>query len=106
MFLQSHLSTEREVVLDNVDFSTSGQYRCDVSGDAPMFQTDSIEGLLFVVGESCAYTTRNGNKYAFPFSDKTEVENPSLIRSFPSVMPREAELYLSPPPPQRNATFR
>ncbi len=40
------------MVLDDVDFSTSGQYRCDVSGDAPMFQTDSIEGLLFVVGKS------------------------------------------------------
>ncbi len=51
MSLQSQLSTEREVVLDSVDFSTSGQYRCDVSGDAPMFQTDSIEGLLFVVGQ-------------------------------------------------------
>ena len=49
--LQPNLSTEREVVLDNVDFSTSGQYRCEVSGDAPMFQTAHTEGLLFVVGE-------------------------------------------------------
>ena len=44
-------STEREVVLDNVDFDTSGLYRCEVSGDAPMFLTDSIEGALYVVGK-------------------------------------------------------
>jgi len=50
MMLQPHLSTEREVVLDDVDFAASGHYRCDVSGDAPAFHTDSREGLLFVVG--------------------------------------------------------
>lgn len=43
------LSTEREVVLDDVDFSTTGQYRCEVSGDAPMFQTASTAGILYVV---------------------------------------------------------
>ena len=48
---QARLSTEREVVLDNVDFTTTGQYRCEVSGDAPMFQTASNEGILYVVGE-------------------------------------------------------
>ena len=48
---QSRLSTEREVVLDNVDFRTTGEYRCEVSGDAPMFQTASISGILFVVGK-------------------------------------------------------
>ena len=45
------MSTEREIVLDNVDFLTSGQFRCEVSGDAPMFQTASTEGMLFVVGK-------------------------------------------------------
>lgn len=47
--VNARLSTEREVVLDDVDFSTSGDYRCEVSGDAPMFQTASINGILFVV---------------------------------------------------------
>jgi len=47
--VNSRLSTEREVVLDNVDFRTTGEYRCEVSGDAPMFQTASISGILFVV---------------------------------------------------------
>jgi len=43
------LSTEREIVLDDVDFTTTGHYRCEVSGDAPMFQTASNEGILYVV---------------------------------------------------------
>ena len=50
--VNSHLSTEREIVLDSVDFATTGTYRCEVSGDAPMFQTASTEGMLLVVGES------------------------------------------------------
>ena len=48
---QPRLSTEREIVLDDVDFSTTGHYRCEVSGDAPMFQTASTEGILYVVGK-------------------------------------------------------
>ena len=52
---QARLSTEREVVLDNVDFTTTGQYRCEVSGDAPMFQTASTEGILYVVGECLSW---------------------------------------------------
>ena len=48
---QPRLSTEREVVLDDVSFETTGQFRCEVSGDAPMFQTASTEGILYVVGE-------------------------------------------------------
>ena len=51
IFPQARLSTEREVVLDDVDFSTTGEYRCEVSGDAPMFQTSTITGILFVVGK-------------------------------------------------------
>ena len=48
--LQPRLSTEKEIVLDDVDFTTTGHYRCEVSGDAPMFQTASTEGILYVVG--------------------------------------------------------
>ena len=51
VIFQPRLSTEREIVLDDVDFSTTGHYRCEVSGDAPMFQTASTEGILYVVGE-------------------------------------------------------
>ena len=38
-------------MLDDVSFETTGQYRCEVSGDAPMFQTASTEGILYVVGK-------------------------------------------------------
>ena len=38
-------------MLDNVDFTTSGTFRCEVSGDAPMFQTASTEGVMAVVGK-------------------------------------------------------
>ena len=55
VLFQARLSTEREVVLDNVDFTTTGQYRCEVSGDAPMFQTASTEGILYVVGEYLSF---------------------------------------------------
>ena len=54
--LQPRLSTEKEIVLDDVDFTTTGHYRCEVSGDAPMFQTASTEGILYVVG---TYGVRN-----------------------------------------------
>ncbi len=61
-----HLSTEREIVLDHVEFATSGTYRCEVSGDAPMFQTASTEGILFVVGEyvQCMILTLSVVTYA------------------------------------------
>ena len=45
------------MVLDNVDFTTTGQYRCEVSGDAPMFQTASTEGILYVVGKYLSLKT-------------------------------------------------
>lgn len=50
-FFQPRLSTEQEIVLDDVSFETTGHYRCEVSGDAPMFQTASNEGILYVVGK-------------------------------------------------------
>ncbi|CAB4060782.1 unnamed protein product, partial [Lepeophtheirus salmonis] len=43
------LSSEKEIVLDNVDFDASGKYSCEVSADAPMFQTASTSGILYVV---------------------------------------------------------
>lgn len=38
-------------MLDNVSLSTSGRYRCEVSGEAPSFQTVSDHGDMIVVGE-------------------------------------------------------
>jgi hypothetical protein len=39
------------VVLDNVNLASSGRYRCEVSAEAPSFQTVSDHGDMIVVGE-------------------------------------------------------
>ena len=35
----------------NVDLTTSGKFRCEVSGEAPLFQTATHTNVLIVVGE-------------------------------------------------------
>ncbi|XP_015607897.1 uncharacterized protein LOC107273841 isoform X2 [Cephus cinctus] len=42
-------STNRSVVLNNVDLSSSGRYRCEVSTEAPAFQTVSDHADMMVV---------------------------------------------------------
>lgn len=44
-----HNSTENQVVLSSVQLSTSGKYRCEVSGEAPSFQTITDHGHMTVV---------------------------------------------------------
>ncbi|GJQ86041.1 hypothetical protein Trydic_g10611 [Trypoxylus dichotomus] len=44
-----HNSTENQVVLSSVQLSTSGKYRCEVSGEAPSFQTVTEHGHMTVV---------------------------------------------------------
>lgn len=44
-------STERAVVLNNVNLTSSGRYRCEVSAEAPAFQTVSDHADMTVVGE-------------------------------------------------------
>jgi hypothetical protein len=44
-------STDNQVVLDNVSLSSTGRYRCEVSAEAPSFQTVSDHGDMIVVGE-------------------------------------------------------
>lgn len=53
--LQLLNSTDSMVVLNDVDFATSGIYRCEVSAEAPSFQTVSDHGEIIVVGKlSCS----------------------------------------------------
>lgn len=47
--VNAHHSTERSVVLNNVDLSSSGRYRCEVSAEAPAFQTVSEHADMTVV---------------------------------------------------------
>lgn len=48
---QLHNSTDTQVVLDNVNLASTGRYRCEVSAEAPSFQTVSDHGDMIVVGE-------------------------------------------------------
>jgi len=43
-------STDVQVVLQSVNLASSGRYRCEISGEAPMFQTVSDTGDMVVVG--------------------------------------------------------
>lgn len=49
--LQLHNSTDSVVVLNSVNLSTTGRFRCEVSGEAPSFQTVSDHGDMIVVGK-------------------------------------------------------
>ncbi|PSN50513.1 hypothetical protein C0J52_14368 [Blattella germanica] len=48
---QIHNSTASQVVLKTVNLSSTGRYRCEVSAEAPSFQTVSDHGDMTVVGE-------------------------------------------------------
>lgn len=40
-----------QVVLQSVNLSSTGRYRCEVSAEAPSFQTVTDHGDMTVVGE-------------------------------------------------------
>ncbi|CRL02789.1 CLUMA_CG015870, isoform A [Clunio marinus] len=50
-----HNSTDTQVVLDNVNLASTGRYRCEVSAEAPSFQTVSDHGDMVVVGGRARY---------------------------------------------------
>lgn len=52
-----HNSTDSIVVLQSVNLSTTGRYRCEVSAEAPSFQTVSDHGDMIVVGKLKLYIT-------------------------------------------------
>lgn len=43
------LSNERKIVLQNVQFSASGSYSCEVSLETPIFTKSSAEKELLVI---------------------------------------------------------
>ncbi|KAK3915186.1 Cell adhesion molecule 2 [Frankliniella fusca] len=49
VYVDRHSSDERRVVLRNVNLKSSGTYRCEVSAEAPSFQSVHGEGRLEVV---------------------------------------------------------
>ena len=52
---QEMKSRETEIHLRKVDLNTTGQFRCEISGEAPLFQTAHKEGIMAVVGKISIY---------------------------------------------------
>lgn len=50
-----HNSTESVVVLSSVQLSSTGTYRCEVSGEAPFFETVTDHQKMTVVGKSLTF---------------------------------------------------
>ncbi|KAF7495472.1 hypothetical protein SSS_05190 [Sarcoptes scabiei] len=61
-----HKSTKKSVFLQNVNLSTRGKYRCEISAEAPTFVTAAKEGNLEinVLPSSGPTITTNQNEYA------------------------------------------
>lgn len=49
--LQVPKSDEKQVTLSDVQRKSSGQFKCEVTSDGPLFHTDIREAPLFVIGE-------------------------------------------------------
>jgi len=49
IYVDEYKSTESRIVLWKVDLYTSGMFRCEVSGEAPLFQTATSSNVLIVV---------------------------------------------------------
>uniref|UniRef100_A0A182K665 Ig-like domain-containing protein n=1 Tax=Anopheles christyi TaxID=43041 RepID=A0A182K665_9DIPT len=77
-------STSEQVVLAPIDLSSSGKYRCEVSAEAPSFQTVSDHGemLVVVLPEEDPYIT--GGKPRYQIGDIVRV-NCTSGRSKPAV---------------------
>ncbi|XP_058057178.1 uncharacterized protein LOC131208441 [Anopheles bellator] len=77
-------STSEQVILDPLDLSSSGKYRCEVSAEAPSFQTVSDHGEMMVVvlPDQDPYIT--GGKPRYQIGDPVRV-NCTSGRSKPAV---------------------
>lgn len=58
---QIHHSTERSIALNSVELTSTGRYRCEVSAEAPAFQTVSDHADMSVVGK---YLQNHSGTYA------------------------------------------
>ena len=52
----------------NVDLTTSGKFRCEVSGEAPLFQTATHTNVLIVVGELTLMHKRSSSYICVEFT--------------------------------------
>ncbi|XP_058826394.1 uncharacterized protein LOC131686185 isoform X2 [Topomyia yanbarensis] len=77
-------STNDQVVLDPIELSSSGKYRCEVSAEAPSFQTVSDHGEMTVVVLPDEDPHITGGKPRYQIGDYVRV-NCSSGRSKPAV---------------------
>lgn len=73
-------STDTQVVLNAVSLASTGRYRCEVSAEAPSFQTVSDHGDMVVVGKLIELQVFSRTD-RFSSENKT-VKNRTNFRSF------------------------
>jgi len=49
IYVDEYRSSETRIILRKVDLATTGMFRCEVSGEAPLFQTAASSNVLVVV---------------------------------------------------------
>lgn len=81
--VDEHKSTETEIILRNVDLSTTGQFRCEISGEAPLFQTAYSEAIMAVVDLPDEGPIISGGFPRYHIGDKVNV-NCTSFRSKPA----------------------
>jgi len=83
--LQEYKSTETRLVLRNVDLTTSGKFRCEVSGEAPLFQTATFTNILIIVDLPDDGPVISGTQ---PVYNKGDIltANCTSFNSFPAAM--------------------
>uniref|UniRef100_A0A1Y1K2U9 Ig-like domain-containing protein n=1 Tax=Photinus pyralis TaxID=7054 RepID=A0A1Y1K2U9_PHOPY len=80
-----HNSTENQVVLSSVQLTTTGVYRCEVSGEAPSFQTVTEHGHMMVVALPEEGPRITGGKPRYQTGDTVRV-NCTSGRSKPAAL--------------------
>nr|CAD7402020.1 unnamed protein product [Timema cristinae] len=85
-----HNSTESQVVLKSVNLSSTGKYRCEVSAEAPSFQTVSDHGEMTVVA-STSYRGQGLDLLLFS-SKREEIKLTSLCERMRGGAPRVIEV--------------
>jgi hypothetical protein len=48
---QRQLSDKNQVTLENLNLNSAGQYRCEISAEAPLFNTVAQSKKLNVIGQ-------------------------------------------------------
>ncbi|XP_037039959.1 uncharacterized protein LOC119076970 isoform X2 [Bradysia coprophila] len=80
-----HNSTDSMVVLQSVNLSTTGRYRCEVSAEAPSFQTVSDHGDMIVVALPDEGPRITGGRPRYQIGDSVRV-NCTSGRSKPAAL--------------------